>query len=178
MKKIVIAIAALTGAIVISSPVASFADDYVGALDANTSAPGGQRAYDSPDTGQAPGTVGTVTLDGTLAAEEGDIIPASVLTRSVTVGADGSLHFSIKLPASAAPGTTYQLNVQAGTFADSQSIVIVGQPMDAGGPDDELSYTGTEAWPVLLGGGALLVAGLAMTGLVMARRRKQQGGDA
>lgn len=175
MKKIVIAIAALTGAIIISSPLPSLADDYVGALDANTSAPGGLRAYDSPDTGQVPGTVGTVTLDGTLAAEEGDIVPASILTRTITVGADGGLHFSIKLPASAAPGSTYQLNVQAGTFADSQSIVIVGQPADVGDPDDELSYTGTDIGPLLLGGGGLLLVGLAMTGVVMARRRRQRG---
>jgi uncharacterized membrane protein len=53
------------------------------------------------------------------------------VTHSIKVGSHSHLTFSVRVPTTAQPGSTYTLSVRAGKFSDSQSIKIVGVPASA-----------------------------------------------
>lgn len=153
-------------AVGVSAP-AFAAQSYTGALSANSAAPGGSVQYTSDNTGQPDGTTGTYSLSSSQSGALGGasaIQLASSVSHAVQVGAHSHLTFTVKVPKSAKPGSTYTLAVKAGKFSDSQSITIVGVPASAA------SSNGTALWiavPLVL----LIV--LAFIIVLFARRRSK-----
>jgi disulfide bond formation protein DsbB len=122
--------------------------------------------YTSDDTGEPDGTNGNYSLSGdesgALGAATG-IQLASVVTHTVQVGAHSQLKFTVKLPTSAKPGSTYTLKVNVGKFSDTQSIKIVGVAASAA------AASLAPLWIVLVL--ALLIV-LALIFFLTRRRRK------
>lgn len=160
----------------LGAQTSAFAADYTGVVSTNATAPGGVVTYSSTDTDQPAGTVGTASLTGNLAAEEGAIIPASTLTTSVTTGANGDLSFQIKLPTSAPAGSTYTLDVAVGTFNDAVSLEVAAVPADTAAGSSAsgaLPSTGVDATPYVWFGGGLLVLGAGLVSVLAYVRRSK-----
>jgi LPXTG-motif cell wall-anchored protein len=178
VKTRLIATTIVAGALVLGAQTSALAADYTGVVSTNAAAPGGLITYSSTDTDQAPGTVGTASLTGNLAAEEGAIIPASTLTTSVTTGANGDLNFQIKLPTSAPAGSTYTLDVAVGTFNDAVSLEVAAVPADTAAGSSasgsgSLPSTGVDATPYVWFGGGLLVLGAGLVSVLAYVRRSK-----
>lgn len=175
MKTRLIATTIVAGALVLGAQTSAFAADYTGAVNSTTAAPGGLVTYSATDTDQAPGTTGTASLTGNLAAEEGAIITASTLTESVTTDANGDLSFQIKLPTSAPAGSTYTLDVNVGTFTDAVELAVAAVPADtaAGAASGALPSTGVDATPYVWFGGGLLVLGAGLVSVLAYVRRSK-----
>jgi LPXTG-motif cell wall-anchored protein len=181
VKTRLIATTIVAGALVLGAQTSAFAADYTGVVSTNAAAPGGLITYSSTDTDQPAGTVGTASLTGNLAAEEGAIIPASTLTTSVTTGANGDLNFQIKLPTSAPAGSTYTLDVAVGTFNDAVSLEVAAVPADTaagaatgtGSSSGSLPSTGVDATPYVWFGGGLLVLGAGLVSVLAYVRRSK-----
>ncbi len=136
MKSRVFAILGIATVLALGVSAPAFASQsYTGALSDNSCAPGGSVQYTSDNTGQPDGTSGDYTLSGgqsgALGAPVVDL--ASIVTHSIKVGSHSHLTFTVKIPTSAKPGSTYTLNVRAGKFSDTQSIKIVGVPASIAG---------------------------------------------
>jgi LPXTG-motif cell wall-anchored protein len=178
VKTRLIATTIVAGALVLGAQTSAFAADYTGEVSTNTVAPGGLITYTSTDTDQAPGTTGTASLTGTLAAEEGAIIQASTLTTAVTTDANGDLSFQVKLPTSAPAGSVYSLDVAVGTFNDSVSLELAAVPVDTAGAGSatgsgSLPSTGVDATPYVWFGGGLLVLGAGLVSVLAYVRRSK-----
>jgi LPXTG-motif cell wall-anchored protein len=178
VKTRLIATTIVAGALVLGAQTSAFAADYTGEVSTNTVAPGGLITYTSTDTDQAPGTTGTASLTGTLAAEEGAIIQASTLTTAVTTDANGDLSFQVKLPTSAPAGSVYSLDVAVGTFNDSVSLELAAVPVDTAGAGSatgsgSLPSTGVDATPYVWFGGGLLALGAGLVSVLAYVRRSK-----
>jgi hypothetical protein len=168
MRKSFVAAAILAVAATLAVPTAAMAASYPSTVSANSGAAGSTVAY-SAQTGQPAGTSATVSLTGNNALESGSITPASTLTRTITVGANGVLGFNIKLPSTAPAGSTYTLAVSAGTFTNQQSLSITAAAASSG-----LAFTGFDAVPYVWFGGGLVVlgAGFFLAMFFVRRNRK------
>jgi len=166
-----IATAVVAGALVLGAQTSAFAADYTGVVNTTSVAPGGVITYTSTDTDEAPGTSGTASLTGNLAAEEGVITPASTLNQTVTVGADGTLSFTVKLPTSAPAGSTYSLAVAVGAFNDVKTLATVTVPADTAA--GALPSTGVDATPYVWFGGGLLLLGAGLVSVLAFVRRSK-----
>jgi LPXTG-motif cell wall-anchored protein len=156
---------------VLGAQTSAFAADYTGVVNTTSVAPGGVITYTSTDTDEAPGTTGTASLTGNLAAEEAEITAttASTLNQTVTVGADGTLGFTIKLPTSAPAGSTYTLAVSVGEFNDAKTLATVTVPADTAA--GALPSTGVDATPYVWFGGGLLLLGAGLVSVLAFVRR-------
>ena len=172
MKTRFIATAVVAGALVLGAQTSAFAADYTGVVNTTSVAPGGVITYTSTDTDEAPGTSGTASLTGNLAAEEAVITPASTLNQTVTVGADGKLAFTIKLPTSAPAGSTYSLTVAVGEFNDVKTLATVTVPADTAA--GALPSTGVDATPYVWFGGGLLLLGAGLVSVLAFVRRSSK----
>jgi hypothetical protein len=158
---------------------ASGAQAYAGGgVDTNTAGPGSQVNYASPRTGVAPGTDAFIEVDGPLAREQGQIVGASVLKKTLKVGEDGVIRFGFIVPIDAPPGAKYIITVSAddgiNSFSDTSSITVAGAPVDrvvttAGGA---LGFTGGADLTAALwfGTGALVIGGVAAATAVSRRQ--------
>jgi hypothetical protein len=138
MKRPILATLSLAAILVVAlaSPAAASShthQPYTGALSANSCAPGGKLHYQSDDTGQPSGSHGTYTLTGPRSGALGasSISLTADVTHAIRVGAHDQLAFTVAVPKSAQPGSSYTLTVKAGKFADSQTIQIIGVPASA-----------------------------------------------
>jgi hypothetical protein len=175
VKTRLIATVAVAGALVLGAQTSAFAADYTGAVTATTAAPGAVITYSSTDTDLAPGTTGTASLTGNLAAEEAVITPASTKNATITAGTNGDINFTIKLPTSAPAGSTYTLAVSAGDFQDAKTLTVAAVPADAAaGAGSALPSTGVDATPYVWFGGGLLALGAALVSVLAFVRRSNK----
>ena len=165
MKSRILATAAIAVALAVGIAAPAFAQTYTGALSANSSAPGGSVTYTSDDTGEPDGTPGSFTIDGSgPKADSAGVTLVSSVSRTIQVGSNSSLRFTVTIPKSAAPGSVYTLHVTAGKFHDTQKIQVVGVVAS--------SNSGFNAAFLWIGAVVVLAALLIIFFIV--RRRRQQ----
>lgn len=174
MNKRVVATSVLAAALVLGGSGAAMAAEYPSAVSSNSVAPGGVVTF-TADSGEAAGTPVSISLDGLLALEEGDITTASVLTATSTVAAGGAINFGVTLPTSVPAGTTYTLAVAADdgvgvAFSTTESLAVAALPADAA-DGDELASTGFDATPYVWFGGGLLLLGAGLVSVLAFVRR-------
>jgi LPXTG-motif cell wall-anchored protein len=173
VKTRLIATVAVAGALVLGAQTSAFAADYTGAVTSTTAAPGAVITYSATDTDLPAGVTGTASLTGNLAAEEAVITPASTKTATVVSGENGDINFTIKLPTSAPAGSTYTLEVAAGSFNDAKTLTVAAVPADTAA-GSALPSTGVDATPYVWFGGGLLVLGAALVSVLAFVRRSNK----
>ena len=174
-----LAAVAIAAAAMVAVPVAAQAatpsPDYPAVApgaNGQTVAPGGTVTV--PFTGFAPNETVTFTLTGENAASATLAVvsaSAGVSSTSITKAAqaNGAASVSVTLPANARGA--YTLAAVGGTSGQTATATITAAARampNTGG--DPASLAG-----VWIGGGALLAAGAALTGVTIARRRQAQG---
>ena len=183
MKTRLMATAGVAAALVLGAHTSAFA--YAPPVTPNAGAPKAVVPYSSGNTGEAPGTPATVTLDGELAAEQASITQVSLYTNNdLAVDEEGELNLAVNLPADAPAGSTYTMAVAAGDFADTVSVVAVALPADGGtvavpvantggssSTGGALASTGVDATPYVWFGGGLLVLGAGLVSVLAFVRR-------
>lgn len=176
----ILATGALTGVFLLAGATAASAVDYTGgSVDATAAGPGASVTFTSPETAIDEGTTANISIDGPQAAEEGEIITASVLTGTDTFDANGVVQFDFVVPTSAQPGDTYTISVTADdgvdTYTGTAVIAIAALPGDGGagaGDGDGLAETGgADLTPALWFGAGAIALGAAAAGVVAATRR-------
>lgn len=177
----ILATGALTGAFLLAGATAASAVDYTGgSVDATTAGPGASVTFTSPETAIDEGTTANISIDGPQAAEEGQIVTASVLTGTDTFDANGVVQFDFVVPTSAQPGDTYTISVTADdgvdTYTGTAVIAIAALPGDAGaGAGDGLAETGgADLTPALWFGAGAVALGAAAAGVVAVTRRSNR----
>lgn len=170
----ILATSALTGALVLAGATAASAVDYTGgSVDATTAGPGATVTFTSPETSIDEGTEADIAIDGPNAAEEGEIITASVLMGTDTFDANGVVSFDFVIPTSAQPGDTYVITVTADdgtdTYDGTATIAIAELPEDGGAGLPETG--GADLTPALWFGAGAIVLGAAAAGVVAVTRR-------
>jgi hypothetical protein len=176
--------AILTGFLVFGAASPGFAVEYTGGeVDTNTAGPGATVGYASGPTGVAPNTDATIDIEGYLAAEEGEIVPAAISTLrgTVKVNSQGEIAFGFTVPRSARPGDAYTISVFASdgvnTFSDELSITIAGVPADGG--NVALSATGSaDLTAAMWFGAGLLILGGAAGAIAVSGRRETRRAEA
>jgi hypothetical protein len=169
VKKIIASIVLAAG-VVLAVPTAANAaacGSYGLTQSANTAAPGAVVNVTSCFA-EAPGTSVTTSFTGTGAADLFNVTPA--VSSGSTLGPTGAVTFQVRIPASATNGSQY--GVSAATAASTYSGVITVVAPAAAPGNSGLASTGLDFAPIaMVGGGLLLIGGLAALTVVGRRRR-------
>jgi hypothetical protein len=162
-KRSIIVGALLGGVLLVGISGPAYAQNpYTGGMSSNTATPGAVVTYSVATTG-FPSTEALASI-----TPDAEFLAANSAT--YTTSASGGLTFSLRIPAAATPGSTFTLNVTAGTgeeaFADTESITILAVPAD-----DGTALTGFDPAPYLWFGGGLLALGIAVIVVLSVLRR-------
>ena len=174
VKKILVSVVLAAGVAVLAVPTAANAatcGSYGLAQSANTAAPGAvvsvTACFDA-----APGTPVTTNFDG-AGVTGGDLFNVTPAVSSAsTLGATGAVTYQVRIPASATNGSVYTVSAVAAGSTYGGAITVVAP---AGAPGDGLASTGSEvdfAPIALVGGGLLLLGGLAAITVITRRSRR------
>jgi hypothetical protein len=169
-KRMIFAGALLGGLLVVGLGSPAYAQNpYTGGLSSNTATPGAVVTYTAATTGfPSADALASITPDAEFLAAN---------SATFTTSATGALAFSVRIPATASPGSTFDLTVSVGdgeeAFLDAESISIVALPAD-----DGTAFTGFDAVPYLWFGGGLLALGIAVIVVLSVLRRGNRAADA
>ena len=168
VKKI-IATVVLAAGVVLAVPTAANAatcGSYGLTQSANTAAPSAVVSVTSCFD-QLPGTPVTTGFTGAGAADLFNVNPA--VEASTILGPTSAVTFQVRIPASATNGSIYNVSATAGGTTYTGAITVVAPAAAPGGSG--LASTGLDFAPIALVGGGLLVIGGIAAATVIARRR-------
>ena len=115
----------------------------------------------------AQGTPVTTGFTGAGATDLFNVTPA--VTANSVLGATGAVTFQVKIPASATNGSKYGVSAATAGATYTGEITVVAP---AAAPGNGLASTGIDFAPIaLVGGGLLVIGGLAAMTVVGRRRR-------
>ena len=169
VKKI-IATVVLAAGVVLAVPTAANAatcGSYGLTQSANTAAPGAVVSVTSCFD-EATDTPVTTSFTGAGATDLFNVTPA--VSSASTLGATGAVTFQVRIPASATDGSKYNVSAATATTTYSGVITVVA-PAAAPGGGGGLASTGLDFAPIALVGGGLLVIGGIAAASAIARRR-------
>lgn len=168
VKKIIASVVLAAG-VVLAVPTAANAatcGSYGLTQSANTAAPGAVVSVTSCFDA-AQNTPVTTEFTGAGATELFNVTPA--VTANSVLGATGAVTFQVRIPASATNGSKYGVSATAAGATYSGEITVVAPAAAPGGSG--LASTGIDFAPIALVGGGLLVIGGLAAATVIARRR-------
>lgn len=172
-SKIVVS-AVLAAGVVLTVPTAANAatcGSYGLAQSANSAAPGAVVSVNACFD-QAPGTSVTTEFNGAGVTGSDLFAVTPAVSSTSTLGATGAVTYQVRIPASATNGSVYTVSATAGGSTYGGAITVVAP---AAAPGDGLASTGSDfdfAPLALVGGGLIVLGGLAAVAVVARRSRR------